>query len=100
MKDSKQLIEQFYYELWNKKNEKVAWDILSPDFRFRGSLGTEKYGVEGFLEYMRSIHVSLSDYECIIEELVITEYKAAAKMRFRGHHQADFLGVPPMGRQI
>jgi len=38
------LVERFYYDLWNRANEAVAWEILHPDFRFRASLGPERSG--------------------------------------------------------
>ena len=58
------LVERFYYDLWNTANETLAWEILHPDFRFRASLGPEKIGPCGFIEYMRLIHTALSSYWC------------------------------------
>ena len=33
------LVERFYGEVWNRADAAVAHAILSPDFRFRVSLG-------------------------------------------------------------
>jgi hypothetical protein len=57
----------FYYDLWNAANEAVAWEILHPDFRFRASLGPEKIGPAGFIEYMRLIHAALVGFQCTIQ---------------------------------
>ncbi|MDV7341053.1 hypothetical protein RYZ26_15710 [Terasakiella sp. A23] len=51
----KELVQRFYHEVWNKADETVAREILHEDFRFRGSLGPEKRGQDGFIVYMRSI---------------------------------------------
>ena len=96
----KTLVERFYHEVWNRADEDVAREILVEDFRFRGSLGPEKVGRDGFIDYMRSIHVALADYTCIIEDLVATENRAAARMIFKGVHQAEFFGVAATGREI
>jgi len=94
------LVERFYLEVWNARAEDVADDILSPNFAFRGSLGPEKLGVDGFLNYTRDVHRALGRYECIIEDMVESGDRLAARMLFRGIHQADFFGVPAKGREI
>ena len=45
----KRLIERFYHEVWNRADEVVAREILHPEFCFRGSLGEEKRGPDGFI---------------------------------------------------
>lgn len=96
----KELVERFYYQVWNNQDEQVAREILAKDFRFRGSLGPEKFGQEGFLDYMKSIHAALADYQCIIEDLVTTDSRATARMIFKGRHQATFFGIEATGKEI
>lgn len=94
------LIERFYHEVWNQADEAVAREILHPGFRFRASLGPEKLGPAGFIEYMRLIHAALASYTCTIEEIIEQGERAAARMRFAGLHQGVLFGVAPTGRQI
>lgn len=94
------LVEEFYHTVWNKADEEAARRVLSADFRFRGSLGPEKYGPDGFIAYMRSVHRALGGYICVIEEVVADGDRVAARMRFRGRHQAEFFGVAATGRDI
>ena len=47
--DPQHLVERFYNEVWNQADETVAREILAEDFRFRGSLGPEKFGQDGFI---------------------------------------------------
>ncbi|MXZ61311.1 MAG: ester cyclase [Acidobacteria bacterium] len=95
-----QLVEAFYFEVWNRADEDRAREILADSFRFRGSLGVERVGPDGFIAYMRDVHRALGDYRCIIDELVTDGDRAAARMRFTGKHRAEFLGVAATGRQI
>jgi steroid delta-isomerase-like uncharacterized protein len=97
---SHRLVERFYDEVWNKADERVAREILHARFRFRASLGPERQGPEGFIGYMRQVHAALGDYECIIEDLIESDIRVAARMRFRGVHLGPFFGVPATGREI
>ena len=98
--DPRSLVERFYNEVWNQADESLAREILAADFRFRGSLGPEKSGPDGFIAYMRDVHRALGDYVCIIEDLVVTEDRAAARMMFKGIHQDEFFGVAASGKEI
>jgi len=94
------LVERFYDVVWNQADEGTARRILHPDFVFRGSLGPELRGPDGFIAYWRSVHAALENFTCIIEELVETEERVAAKMLFRGVHRGVFFGVAATGREI
>jgi predicted ester cyclase len=94
------LVERFYNEVWNQADETVAREILAGDFRFRGSLGPLHRGPDEFIEYMRTVHETLADYACIIEDLVTGDNQAAARMTFKGRHRAPFFGVDATDREI
>ena len=96
----RELVERFYAEVWNQADEQVARDILAEDFRFRGSLGPEKIGQDGFIAYMRSVHRALGDYVCIIEECIETDDRVACRMLFNGVHRDEFFGVAATGQVI
>ena len=94
------LVERFYDVVWNKADERVAREILDPNFIFRASLGPELRGPDGFIAYLRAVHAALEDFTCTIEDLIATEDRAAAKMRFTGTHRAKFFGIAATGRAI
>jgi steroid delta-isomerase-like uncharacterized protein len=98
--NSSALVERFYHQVWNRADEAEAWIILSPAFRFRGSLGPELRGPGGFVAYLRSVRAALENFTCTIEELVATEDRAAARMRFSGKHRGKMFGVEASGRDI
>lgn len=93
-------VRRFYDELWNLADESVASEILHPALSFRGSLGSLKSGPAGFIEYLREVHAALADFRCVIDDLIATEERAAARMTFIGIHRAPFFGVPATGRQV
>jgi predicted ester cyclase len=94
------LVERFYHDVWMRADESAAHDILEPELVFRGSLGVERRGVDGFLDYVRAVHGALADYTCTIEDLVTAPGRAAARVRFAGRHRGPLLGVPATGRRV
>jgi steroid delta-isomerase-like uncharacterized protein len=94
------LVERFYHIVWNKSDEAEARKILSPDFRFRASLGPELRGPGGFTAYLRSVHAALENFTCTIEDMIVTDNRAAARMSFHGVHRAKLFGVEATGREI
>ncbi|MGN8159441.1 ester cyclase [Salinisphaera sp. SWV1] len=73
---------------------------LSEQCTFRGSLGDQKSGHDGFIEYVDDAHRALSEYRCVIEELVAENDKVFAKMLFTGIHRGRFMGVEPTQRRV
>ena len=94
------LIERFYGELWDRGDLSVAGEILAPDFRFRGSLGPEKIGVDAFLEYVRLVRGALSGYRSDIEHMVQDGASVACRMTFSGDHIGPLFGVAATGKRI
>jgi steroid delta-isomerase-like uncharacterized protein len=91
---------RFYHRVWNKADESEARRILASDFRFRGSLGPELRGPDGFIAYMRSVHDALGGFTCQIEEMIAAADHEAARMIFHGRHRGRFFGIAPSGQEI
>jgi steroid delta-isomerase-like uncharacterized protein len=98
--DTVRLVEEFYALVWNRGDEAAARRLLAPDLRFRGSTGVGLAGLEPFLGYVRLVRGALAGYRCTIEEVLVDEERAFAKMGFAGRHVGTFLGVPPTGREL
>jgi steroid delta-isomerase-like uncharacterized protein len=97
---NRDLVQRFYAELWDQWDKAVAGEILTEDFLFRGSLGADRNGVDGFLDYVDRVRTALGDYRSDIGEMVEGPDKIAVRMTFSGDHQAEFFGVPATGQRI
>ena len=95
-----ELVERFYNVVWKNADEAEAKRLLDSGFRFRGSLGPELQGPDGFIAYMRSVHAALEGFTCQIEEIIVADDRVAARMSFHGRHRAKLFGVAPTGREI
>jgi predicted ester cyclase len=96
----KDQVRKFYEILWNAHDRSAIPSVLQENFAFRGSLGQEKRGHDGFAEYVDMVHQALGDYRCVIDELVEEGDKVFAKMTFTGVHQAEFLGFQPTWKRV
>ncbi|MDX1402334.1 MAG: ester cyclase [Kiloniellales bacterium] len=97
---NRDLVEIFYAKLWDRWDKSVAREILSDDFLFRGSLGADRKGIDGFLDYVDQVRSALGDYRSDIGEMVEDADRIAVRMTFSGKHQGEFFGVPASGRRI
>ena len=100
MTERENLVRRFYAELWNDRNIAAVNEILADNVRFRGSLGDEKQGHRGFLEYVEKVHTALADYRCTVERIEADGGSIIATVEFTGLHQAEFLGNAPSGKRI
>ena len=96
----KDQVRRFYEVLWDANDKTVMPSILHENFSFRGSLGQQKQGYQGFSDYVDMVHKALGDYQCIIEELVEEGDKVVAKMTFTGIHREQLMGYLPSHKRV
>ena len=96
----KDQVRKFYEVLWDAHDKDAIPTLLHENFTFRGSLGQEKRGHDGFAEYVDMVHKALGNYKCEIEELVAEANKVFAKMTFAGIHQDEFMGFNPSQKRV
>jgi steroid delta-isomerase-like uncharacterized protein len=96
----RELVASFYADIWNEGDLSAVPTLLREDFTFRGSLGAERTGHDGFAAYVTMVRGALADYRCDVLDLVAEDQRAFARMRFSGLHVGEFLGFAPTGRRI
>jgi predicted ester cyclase len=94
------LVTNFYHRIWNSGDADALPDILTSDFSFRGSLGTEVKGQALFWEYVCGVRTALRDYHCDILDCVSEGDQAFARMKFSGIHVGNFRGHRPTGLPV
>jgi predicted ester cyclase len=94
------LIERFYGVLWNRWNDSMVEETLSPGFTFRGSLGLETSGRQGWRRYRDLVREGSADFHSEIVALVCAGGQAAARLRFTGTHTGALLGLPATRRRF
>lgn len=98
--ENENLINQFYYQVYNHKALDLIPKLFTDDCIFRGSIGQEKRGHEGIAEYVTLITDALGDFESTIHQVICENQNAYARIRFAGHHQGEFMGYAPSGKSV
>ncbi|GLZ33520.1 hypothetical protein Lesp02_57080 [Lentzea sp. NBRC 105346] len=94
---TRELVQRFYADAWNRWDSSVLPSLLAPDFEFRGSLGDTVYGIHGWCTYRDKVRAASPDFHNEIVSLVVDGPEAAARLRYSGHHNGVLLGVPGTG---
>jgi steroid delta-isomerase-like uncharacterized protein len=92
-----ELVRRFYAELWNRWDDAAVDEVLDEEFVFRGSLGDEVRGRDGFRRYRDKIRAAFPDFHNDVVDLVTGADRAAARLRYSGHHRGEVLGLAPTG---
>lgn len=95
-----ELVTTFYQRIWNSGDVDRASELLTPDFSFRGSLGTELQGLDAFKDYVRNVRAALANYRCDVLACITEGNQAFARIRFSGQHVGVFLGYRPTARFV
>ena len=95
-----QLVRRFYDEAWNRWDDAVVDELLGEGFTFRGSLGAEVVGRDGWREYRDRLRRAVPDLRNEIVELISGPGRAAARLRYSGHHRGVLLGHLGWGAPI
>lgn len=83
----RRLVERFYRDLWNSWRIDMVDELLTADFRFRGSLGKTLIGREEFKRYVEMIRSTFPDWHNAIDELVQCGEIVVARLTWTGTHR-------------
>lgn len=95
-----QIVTRYYEELWNLWHFELIPELIAPDITFRGSLGIDVSGRDGFRGYMETVRTAFPDFHNTIEEMIVEGDRVAARLSYRGTHLGPLLGVQPTKRPI
>lgn len=95
-----ELVHRFYADLWNRWDDDAVEQVLTEDFLFRGSLGTQTRGRDGWRAYRDAVRSASPDFHNDIVELIAAGDRAAVRLRYGGRHDGPLLGIPATGRRF
>lgn len=94
------LVVSFYDRLWNAWDDGAVEAVLADRFRFRGSLGRQTVGRDGWRRYRDEVRDAAPDFHNEIVELLVDGDRAAARLLYSGTHRGELLGHAPTGRRF
>jgi steroid delta-isomerase-like uncharacterized protein len=97
---NKALVRHYYEALWNLWDFALADELVAEQIGFRGSLGVNVRGREGFKDYMRAVRRAFPDFHNQVEELVAEDDRVVARLTYTGTHTGELFGIAPTGRRV
>lgn len=94
------LVETFFNVIWNMWDDAAMREIFEPDIDFRGLIGLRMRGHDGFAGYMQIIRHAFPDFHNKIDEIIVTDDRAVARLTYMGTHAGTLFEYAPTGRRI
>lgn len=94
------LAGRFYADLRNRWDDAAVQEVLADDSRFRGSMGTQTRGRDGWRTYRDAIRDGSADFHNQVTDLVASGHRAAAWLCYTGHHTGPLAGLAATGRRF
>lgn len=102
LKDNKQLIETYFYRVWNQGELDLLDTIIDNSYinHSPGGPVTPPPGPEGLKPIVAAMRQGFPDLQYVIQDLVITENRIVARVRMTGTLLRELWGMKPNGRKI
>ena len=91
---------QRVYDLINARDIDAFGDILADDFVEHEKLPGGTPTREGVKDFFRMQIAAFPDLAMTVEDVVDGGDKLAARVRFTGTHEGEFMGMPATGRSV
>ncbi|MBO0807335.1 MAG: ester cyclase [Actinobacteria bacterium] len=89
------------FEAFNAGNADECLALASPDLIMNlAELPEPSQGAEAWRQGFEMMRHAFPDLQARIEDIVAAGDKVAVRLRFRGTHTGEFLGIPATGRAI
>lgn len=95
------LLERFYDTVYILPNLAEAQNAITPDYIDHNPVNTKSVsGIEGLKYTSKLFRTGFPDLVIAIEDLIVGRDRIVARIRMRGTHQGEFMGLKPTGKRI
>lgn len=96
----KEIVKNYYEELWNKQNKNYIELLLDDNIKFHGSLNIQTFGKKAFKEYMKLVLGGIPNLYHGIEIMIEENETIAVKAIYNGTHSGKLLDFEPTNNRI
>lgn len=96
--ENKELIRQFYTDVYIDWKFEVADTLLSPDFTDHDMPPGMAAGPAGFRQFYDMLRTSFPDLHYSVQQLIAEDDKVVVHWTWHGTHQGEFFNIPATGR--
>ncbi|MDE0300973.1 MAG: ester cyclase [Candidatus Poribacteria bacterium] len=95
------LLERFYDSAYNLPNQTEVQNLISPDYIDHNPVNRKSAsGIEGLIYRSKLFRTGFPDLVIAVEDFIVGRGKIVARIRMRGTHQGEFMGLEPTDKQI
>jgi steroid delta-isomerase-like uncharacterized protein len=98
-KEMKALVEK-EIKVWNGGPLSLFDEILSPEYVMHGVDSKDIIGIDAYKEYVTSTRISFSDFNVVVDDLIIKGDKLVMRWTITGTNTGPFGDLPPTGKKF
>jgi steroid delta-isomerase-like uncharacterized protein len=95
--DNKAVVHRFI-QAFNQGDLETVGELVAEDFSYHDPALPS--GREGAKQVMMMFRTAFPDAKLTLEDVIAEGDKVVARNTFTGTHQAEFMGIPPTGKQV
>ena len=97
----KALIERFYDAVFNLPNLTEVRNLIISDYIDHNPINPKSVsGIDGLKHTAKLLRAGFTDLNIRVKDSIVGRDRIVARIRVRGTHQGEFMGVKPTGKQI
>lgn len=97
----KVLLEQFYDAVFNLPNLTEAQNLITPDYIDHNPITPKSAsGIDGLKHTSAMLRTGFPKLNISVKDLIVGRDRVVTRIRVRGTHQGEFMGLKPTGKQI
>jgi predicted ester cyclase len=96
--EHERVVRSLYDDVWTGRRYEIADALIHPEFAYAGAPGLK--GPEAKLGAIRAYHAAVPDLRVTIDDLVLSDDRAAVRFTFAGTDSGGMRGRQPSGREI
>jgi len=98
---NKQIVQRYFTEVWNSGKLDVLDELLDPQYiNHTPSTPNPPPGPAGLKPIVAAIRKAFPDLHYEIQDLIVNDSMAVARVIMTGTHTGDLFGLPPTGKKI
>jgi predicted ester cyclase len=97
--ENRQIVRRVLDEMFAKGNLDAADELIHPDFVNHEAPPGSPQGPEGLRQTTSWLRGLWGDMRADIEDEICEGDKVVARVTMHGHHEGEFLGKPPTGKE-
>ncbi len=99
--DNKELVRQFFEEVFNERRLDRADEFVAPDYLDHAAVPGQGPGLEGAKQQRWARYfAAIPDLHATIDDMVAEGDKVAVRFTVEGTQQGELPGVPPTGKHF